>query len=149
MDIERDAPVLETGEIVVEAPADITWETLADLQSWPEWFSGVRQIRIEGEVGLGAHFKWKVGGASLQSELVSFEPGRAIGWTGRFLGISAVHLWRIEPIGTSARVLSEESWKGFIPRAFTSRSRRTVRRATENGLATLKEEAERRAASIA
>jgi hypothetical protein len=144
VDVQRDAPVHESGEVVVRASPESTWDTLADLPSWPAWFPNVKNIRIDGEVELGTAFKWKIGRGTIRSEFVRFERPGEIGWTGRFLGISAVHLWHLSPVESGTRVVSEESWNGLVPRVFNGRSRQTVRKATDDGLAALKAEAERR-----
>jgi hypothetical protein len=147
MEPDREAPVFETGEIVVQAPPGAVWDTLADLPSWPAWFPNVRSVDVDGVPAVGTSFRWKIGQGTIRSVFVRFERPGSIGWTGRFLGISAVHLWHLTPVEDGTRVVSEESWNGLVARLLNARSRRTVRTATDEGLTALKAEAERRAGS--
>lgn len=63
------------------------------------------------------------------------------------MGISALHVWRMEAQGRSTRAYTEESWDGVLPRLLRSSLRKTVSKALDDGLGALKHEAERRVGS--
>jgi hypothetical protein len=69
---------------------------------------------------------------------------REIGWTGRTLGIRAVHVFRFEPKDGGTLARSDESWEGLIASLFKGYSRTTLDRGIRSILALLKTEAERR-----
>ena len=69
------------------------------------------------------------------------------GWTGRTLGVAAVHVWQIDGQGDGTRVVTEESWAGFLARLLRGPMRKALRKALDEGLPALREEAERRGRS--
>lgn len=70
---------------------------------------------------------------------------RSVAWRGRTLGITALHIWRIENQRDGTRVFTEESWTGPLARVLRSSMTKTVRKALDDGLPALKREAEDRA----
>jgi uncharacterized protein YndB with AHSA1/START domain len=147
VDIDRDAPVTAEGEIHIAAPPETVWAVMADLSAWPTWNADVKSMAFDGRLEPGSTFRWKSGSASLVSTLQVVEAPREIGWTGKTMGIHAVHVFHFEPVdgGTSAR--SAESFRGLIPSVLKTYSHNILRRGIDGILASLKTEAERRAAS--
>lgn len=37
MEADHNAPVCESGEVVIDARPEIVWATLTDVGSWPGW----------------------------------------------------------------------------------------------------------------
>jgi hypothetical protein len=91
-------------------------------------------------------FRWKAGPGTITSTLESVEPRKVIAWTGKTVGIKAIHVYRLEPQGSNTIVKSAESWDGLIVRLFRGPMTKTLQKSTESGLRYLKTEAERRAA---
>jgi hypothetical protein len=145
MHADREAPVFEKGEAVIEAPPEVVWDTLTDFRSWPSWMPGVRTVEIGETVGVGTRFKWKAGPGTINSQVIEWEPPRAVGWKGHSLGIEALHAWRIDGGGQESRVVTEESWSGLLARLLRGPMQKTVRKALDDGLSALKVEAEQRA----
>jgi uncharacterized protein YndB with AHSA1/START domain len=145
MDIDRNAPISASGSVEIAAsPLDV-WEILADIASWPSWNPDVREARLDGELAIGTAFMWRAGPGTITSVLRSVEPGREIGWTGKTMGIDAVHVWRIQSTPGGSRLTAEESWSGWPTRLMRTRMERTLREAVLSGLYNLKAEAESRA----
>lgn len=145
IDAERDAPVHEMGDVDVDASAEVVWDTLTDLDSWPQWMPGVKSVVTHGPFAVGSKFEWKAGPSVIRSEVVAADRPHGAAWKGRTLGITAVHVWNIEPRGpATTHVHSAESWSGLLPRLLRATMRKTVRRALDDGLAALNAEAERR-----
>jgi hypothetical protein len=71
----------------------------------------------------------------------------AVAWTGKTLGIEAVHVHRLEQRGASTVVTSEESWDGPLVHLLPRRLTRMLQGALDSGLVHLKAEAERRSAA--
>lgn len=143
--IDRNAPVLGWGEIVVAAPPETVWDLLAAIEGWPSWNPDVKSASVDGAVASGTQFRWKSGATTITSTLQHLERPRQIAWSGRTFGLKAFHVWQLEPKDGSTLVLTEEIFEGLIARIFRRRLRRTVSGALENGLRHLKAEAERRA----
>ena len=143
--IPPDAPVEASAEAVIEAPIDLVWSLQSDLANWPAWNPAVSKMRIEGPVSPGTQFRWKAGGAGIVSKLALVTPPHAIAWTGRTLGVQAVHVWSFEAVPGGTRVETRECFLGFLPRQFPGMLRRTLAKALDQSMQSLKSEAERRA----
>lgn len=143
MDVDHNAPAVARAERVVAAPPDAVWRLISDIESWPAWNPGVRSARLEGELAPGSTFRWKAGPGTIISTLQSVEPEREIGWSGRTMGIEAVHVYRLEPVGDDTRVVSEESWAGWPVRLLRARMRRMLERSLRPGLEHLETAARR------
>ena len=147
MEANHDAPVCESGEILIDAPPETVWDTLTDLHSWPNWMPGVTKMEVDEPLRVGTKFTWKAGPGSIRSEALETDRPRRVGWTGRTLGVTALHVWQLEASGDGTRVVTEESWSGPLARVLRSTTRKTVRSALDRSLPALRDEAVRRATS--
>ena len=110
IDADRDAPVFVTTDIDVDASPEAVWDTLTDLDSWPQWLPGVKSMTRRGPFAVGRRSS---GARTGNDQVRDRGGGTAIGaaWKGRTMGMDAVHVWSIEPLGpTTTRVHTEESW---------------------------------------
>lgn len=103
-------------------------------------------MAFDGRLESGSTFSWKSGSASLVSTLQVVEAPHEIGWTGKTMGIHAVHMFQFEPMDGGTLARSAESFRGLIPRVLKKYSRNILQRGIDGILASLKIEAERRAA---
>ena len=142
--INADAPVISRGEIEVNAPPEMIWEIMATIDRWSDWNPDVSWTALEGDLAPGTTFRWKSGPGVITSTLQRVDQPRFIAWTGSTMGIQAVHVWRILPLGTRTKVVTEESWQGFIVRLLRGSMQNMLDKAVQQGLQYLKEEAERR-----
>jgi len=149
MDINRDAPVQEAAEAQVAAPLDLVWEVQSDLVRWPEWNPDVDEVQLLGPFSPGTEFRWKAGGMRIVSELREVQPPRRLAWTGRTLGIHAIHTWSFVESEGRTRVRTEESFEGWLARILPGPLRRTLKSSLEKGLSALAAECERRLAEDA
>jgi hypothetical protein len=60
------------------------------------------------------------------------------------MGMTAVHIWRLESDGQTTLARTEESWSGRLPRLLPSLMRRSLQRTLDRWLHHLKIEAEAR-----
>jgi hypothetical protein len=118
---------------------------LTTIEEWPSWNPEVKSASLEGELTPGSRFDWKAGPGTITSTLQEVERLRRIAWTGKTLGIRAIHVYRLEPRDGRTLVRSEESWEGLLARFLRRRIQRTLDQATDSGLARLKAAAEARA----
>ena len=147
MDVNRTAPALARAEAEIAADPETVWETLIDFENWPSWNLDVSSVVFEGELEKGTVFRWKTGRSTITSTLEDVDRPRSVGWTGKTMGIQAVHIWRLEPRDGRTRVLTEESWEGLPVRLARGPLRKSLQKAVDGGLGYLKAEAERRAES--
>jgi hypothetical protein len=146
MEIDRNAPAVSHAEIEVAASPESVWAVLTDIGEWPSWNPEVKQASLSGPFAPGVQFRWKAGPGTITSTLESVEPPKVIAWTGKTVGIKAIHVYQLEPRGETTIVKSDESWDGLIVRLFRGPMTKTLQKSTESGLRYLKTEAERRAA---
>ena len=143
MEADRRAPVFSEGRIAVAASPERVWDILADLESWPSWNADVDAVTLEGPVRPGTVFRWKAGSAKIVSTLREVERPLRLSWTGRTMGVDAIHVWRFEPSGDGVTVSMQESFSGLVARLLRKRLQRDLDATTTKGLEALKAAAER------
>jgi hypothetical protein len=142
MEADRNAPVFSEGSIEIAATPEVVWDTLADFARWPEWSPGVGSVSLEGPVAQGTTFRWKAGATRLVSVLRRVDRPRELGWTGRTMGIAAIHVWRFEARDGGCVASMEESFDGLVAKLLRGRLQRQLDDTTAKGLAALKARAE-------
>ena len=143
MNADRGAPVFSEGRIEVSASPEVLWDVLADFEKWPMWNPDVDSVTLNGPVAKGTIFRWKAGPTRLVSTLQRVDRPRALGWTGRTMGVRAIHLWRFEPRPGGAVASMEESFDGAAAKLLRRRLQRQLDETTAKGLQALKAAAER------
>ncbi len=143
MDINRKAPAIASAEALIRAPLDVVWSVQTNFTEWSRWNPDVAYVDMEGPLAPGTEFRWKSGGAAITSELKEVEFKRRIVWTGKILGIRAIHVWMFEEQADGVLVRTEESFDGLLVRLFARSMRRMLDSALSNGLDALKSECER------
>ena len=147
MRINESAPVTAAGRITIAAEPELVWELLADINRWPEWNADVASASLPGPVASGQVFRWKAGPATLVSTIQTVDEPDEISWTGRTMGMSAVHVWRLERDGDTTVVHTEESWDGLPARLLPRTMRKSLQKTLDSWLGVLKTTAEARTSS--
>lgn len=147
MEINHAAPATATGEVQIHADPQTVFSVVSAISEWPTWNPDINSAKIEGAVEPGSVFRWKSGPGSITSRLEVVDPPREIGWTGRTMGIKAIHVFTFVPKDGGTLAHSEESWEGIIPSVLKSYSRKTLDKTINGVLSHLKAEAERRTAT--
>lgn len=142
--INDGAPVVSRSEIEIAATPDAVWDVLTAFEDWPSWLRDVKSMSIEGPVVPGTIFRWKAGPGTITSTIELVDRPRRIAWTGRTLGINAIHAWHFEARDSGTFVRTEESYEGLVARALRGWLQKTLDRALDDGLQDLKAEVERR-----
>jgi hypothetical protein len=141
---DSDAPVYRSQSVEVAAPIDVVWDVMASVDKWPEWSPDVREAVLDGPVAEGTTFHWKAGPGKIHSTFRCVDHLSVLGWTGKTLGIPAIHVYRLASKNGHTTVILEESWDGLLARLFRRRFQKTLEEAVSSGLQALKHEAERR-----
>jgi uncharacterized protein YndB with AHSA1/START domain len=142
--INESAPVVSRSEIEIAAPPDAVWVVLTDFERWPSWLRDIKSMSIEGPVAAGTVFRWKAGPGTITSTIQLVEQPRLIAWTGRTLGINAIHFWNLEERDGATFVRTAESYEGLVARLLRRSLQKTLDQALDDGLQDLKAEVERR-----
>ncbi|HSM81639.1 MAG TPA: SRPBCC family protein [Nodosilinea sp.] len=114
MDINSKAPAIARHDIAIAAPSDTVWALLTDIDQWPTWNPNISAATLEGELKPGTCFRWRSGGTAIVSTLQTVEPRRRLVWTGKVMGIRAIHTWSLEPQAHGVVVSTAESFEGWM-----------------------------------
>jgi Polyketide cyclase / dehydrase and lipid transport len=109
---------------------------MAAFERWPSWNRDVKSMTMQGPVAPGSVFRWKAGPGTIESTIQRVEQPRLIAWTGKTLGIKAIHFWHLEPRDGKTFVRTEESYEGSSPGSSADRSRRRSTELSRTGSAT-------------
>jgi uncharacterized protein YndB with AHSA1/START domain len=142
--INEEAPIVGRSEIEIDAAPEVVWDLLTAIDRWPSWNPDVKSMTMEGPPAEGSVFRWKAGPGTITSTIRRIEPPRLIAWTGKTLGIRAIHFYRLEPREGGTFVRTEESYEGLVARILRGSLQKTLDRALADGLGYLKNEAEQR-----
>jgi hypothetical protein len=148
MDINRKAPAIANADALVDAPLDVVWSVLTNIKEWSRWNPEVEYVDMEGPLKPGTEFRWKAGGALIVSELQEVEPKRRIVWTGKILGIRAVHVWTFAEQTDGVLVHTVETFDGLLARLFAKSMRRMLASTLSKSMEALKAECERVSSKI-
>jgi uncharacterized protein YndB with AHSA1/START domain len=142
--INEQAPVVGASEIEIAASPEAVWAVLTAFERWPSWNREVKSVTMQGDVAPGSVFRWKAGPGTITSTIQRVERPRLIAWTGKTLGIKAIHFWHFDLRNGKTFVRTEESYDGLVVRLFRRSLQKTLDRALADGLRYLKTEVEGR-----
>jgi uncharacterized membrane protein len=99
----------------VQAGAERLWDILTDVQSWPEW-QGTSYIKsVEaGPLKEGSAFVAELGGIKWNIRVIKANKPLSICWTGKRLGIVAIHEWEFHEEAGKTKAITRESMSGGI-----------------------------------
>ena len=109
--------VFAHNELRCELPPGRLWPWLIRATRWSERYTNCRRLRLpDGAVDLapGMRFTWWTFGAPVTTEIVDFQPGRYLAWSGTGLGARGHHAWMLEPDGGGTRFITEETQRGLV-----------------------------------
>ena len=145
MEVNQRAPVVVFEQIDVDADPGMVWQVISAIGAWPSWNPAVKSTSLSGPLAVGTTFRWKSGPGTITSTLQQVDPPHVLAWTGKTLGIKAIHVYRLEARDGGTTVHSAESWEGLAARLLRRSMQRQLANSLRSGLERLKEESERRA----
>lgn len=134
MDVDSTAPVVAHSETEIAADAATVWDLLTSVNAWPSWNPDVKSASIGGGFTPGARFRWKPGPSTINSTVQQADPPERAAWTGKTLGIKAIHVHRLEAHDGGTLVHSDESWDGLLPRLLRGSMQKTLQRGNDSAL---------------
>jgi uncharacterized protein YndB with AHSA1/START domain len=147
VEVNDKAPAVGTAEGTINAPVETVWKVLTDFEKWPAWNEAVSKIEVDGPVEVGMSFRWTAGGSKIRSRLEEVDPPHVLAWSGKSLGIHAVHVWRFQSEGDATRAHTSESFDGLLAKLMSGSLSKMLKQALSQGLLALKKEAESRHAA--
>jgi len=148
MKINRKAPLVAQKQIFIEAPPQTVWNTQTDINNWSTCQPDIRASKLDSRLTVGSTFRWKSGGLNVASTIEVIEPGREIGWTGRALGASAKHIWKLTSQDNGTLVTTEESMEEWSIRLMKLISPKFLDNSLDTWLKNLKTKAEKEPANL-
>lgn len=143
MVIDSTASLTAKKEMIINAPVERIWKIQSDINNWPKWQKDVSYARLQGRLAKGTVFKWKAMGMNITSELQEVNNNKEIGWSGKSIGMNAVHNWKFEKQGNKTKVITEESLSGWFPRIIKLFKPDFLEKSLLKSLQTLKHQAEK------
>lgn len=135
------------AQITIQAPIELVWRVLTDINRWPEWQANVSSAKFDGELKPTGVFFWRAGGMRVRSEIQEVTAPTSIRWVGQALGTTADHAWILDPDGDATEVVTSETLTGWMPDVVGVFHKRFLENSLKRMLADLKAEVERRVAA--
>ena len=141
--INYSAPVKCSKTILINASSTEVWEVITNIDNWANWQTEISKSKLNGSLEPHSSFDWKTGGVKIHSTLHTVEPFNKFGWTGKSLGMTAIHNWALTDIKGQTEVLVEESMEGLLARLFKKPLNKKLEKGVEHWLEFLKIECEK------
>jgi uncharacterized protein YndB with AHSA1/START domain len=114
----KKATFFLSNQIEVAAPPEQVWRVLIDVDSWPEWYAGARNLKLTsstpGKLAPDAVMSWNIMDLDFVSTVKEFEPPYRLSWESRKSTIQGYHTWLLIPTETGTRVVTDESQFGIL-----------------------------------
>lgn len=140
--VNTAAPLYCQDSLFIKAQPEKAWQVLTNIAHWPQWMPKVTKSQLHGALCPGTSFDWKASGAHIHSTLHTVVPQEAIGWTGKTMGIKAVHNWTFQKVEGGTLVSVEESLEGFLAKLFRKPFLKSLKKDMRLSLEALKRECE-------
>lgn len=138
MKIDYNAPLVAEQNILISAPLEKVWSAITQIDQWSKWQSDVTSAKLDGALAVGTMFYWEAKGLNITSTIRILEPMQTIGWTGKSIGMQAIHIWTFENRKDGTYVKTEESLSGWFPRILKLFDPKFLEKSLKNSLQTLK-----------
>ncbi|HPG41613.1 MAG TPA: SRPBCC family protein [bacterium] len=141
--INANAAAAASATITIAADANSVWNILTDFARWRDWNPAVQAMTINGPVTPGTVFKWQADSAKITSTIQQAQPPYFISWSGKMLGINAIHVWRLTPQDSVTVVHTAESWDGWLVKLLNKPMQKMLQKSLDEGLGYLQAAAEK------
>lgn len=114
----KKATFFISNQIDIAAPPQKVWDILINVDSWPEWYAGASNLRLNsttpGKLAPNAELSWTIMDLDFVSTVKEFEPPYRLSWESRKSTIQGYHTWILIPTDTGTRVVTDESQFGIL-----------------------------------
>ncbi|MBD3630038.1 SRPBCC family protein [Cyclobacterium sp.] len=141
--INKNAPVKCSKTITINASSKKVWEIITNIDNWATWQTDISKPKMNGELKPKTTFDWKTVGANIHSTLHTVEPFKNFGWTGKTLGVLAIHNWTLTETNGRTKVSVDESMEGFFAKLLKKSFNKNLEKGMQTWLELLKEVCEK------
>jgi hypothetical protein len=141
--INNHAPVKCSKTITIDASIEKVWSVMTDINNWPNWQKDISKSKLNGALQPNATFDWKTGGVKIHSTIHTINPCKEFGWTGKVLGLFAIHNWALTETNGKTNVSVDESMEGFLTKIFKGSLNKSLEKGMLNWLVLLKQTCEK------
>jgi uncharacterized protein YndB with AHSA1/START domain len=107
-----------SNQIAIAAPPQVVWDLLIQAETWPQWYEGAANVNVQnssdGILKKGSVFTWRTMDMTFTSVVKEYEPPFRLAWESRKAVIQGYHAWLIVPTPEGCRVVTDESFHGFL-----------------------------------
>src|SRR4051812_39345110 len=112
-------PAAKLFEIIIDiaVPPQRVWNTIADIERWPEWTASVSSVRRldTGKFRVGSRARIKQPKfLPAVWEVTELQEGRSFTWVTRSPGLKATGRHRVDPIPGGSRATLSVSYSGAL-----------------------------------
>ncbi len=140
--INYTAPVQCRQSIIINANSVAVWKTLTDINKWQTWQKEIKTAKLNGPLQPDTTIDWKTGGIKIHSTIHTSEPYAHFGWSGKTIGLFAIHNWKITELNKQTEVVVEESMEGILATLFKKTFNKRLDKSVRTWLEFLKKECE-------
>jgi len=141
--INNNAPVKCSKTILINANPEKVWNALTNIDQWSNWQTDITKPKLNGELKPNSTFVWTSGGATIHSTLRTVDSFNHLGWTGKTLGLLAIHTWTITKANNQTQVAVDESMEGLLAKLFKNMFNKNLDKSLQTWLDLLKRECEK------
>ncbi len=114
----KKATFFVSNQIDIAASPQEVWDVLINVDSWPEWYAGARNLQLtssmSGKLAPDAVLSWNIMDLDFISTVKEFEPPYRLSWESRKSTIQGYHTWILIPTDQGTRVVTDESQFGIL-----------------------------------
>jgi hypothetical protein len=142
--INDNAPVKCSKTITINEKSERIWATMTNINNWSAWQSDISNPKLNGQLKPETTFDWKTNGAKIHSTLHTVEPNKQFGWTGKSMGVFAIHNWTLVEKEGKTVVSVDESMEGLLAKIFKKSFSKNLEKGMQTWLDLLKKECEKK-----
>jgi uncharacterized protein YndB with AHSA1/START domain len=93
--------------VEIDAPTDVVWAALMDVERWPEWTDSMRRVERldDGDLQVGSIVRIKQPRiAVMEWRVTDLQPGQSFSWTASRGGVTTIATHEVVPSTTGAVV---------------------------------------------
>lgn len=114
----KKATFFVSNTIEIAAPPQTVWNVLIDVESWPQWYAGAKNLSltssVPGKLTPDAVLAWNIMDLDFISTVKEFDPPYRLSWESRKSTIQGYHTWLLIPTETGTKVVTDESQFGIL-----------------------------------
>ncbi|MEV0350325.1 SRPBCC family protein [Nonomuraea sp. NPDC050680] len=108
--VDMAAPAIAGGAIDIDAPREVVWDALAQVENWPGIRADVSDVEPSGPTESGSSFTWSAGGAPVTSAFALVERASRLTWVTTAPGFSMAAVYEFDDLGFErTRIRCQES----------------------------------------